>query len=109
MKTKKCFHDKISRPVSVLSVYLCSVFDLNRLCKGYPSMSGSKPSAFHAPQIKPGNVVTAFRGDSPVLVSSWSMGSSTGWNANQQKPSFLLKCSASASCSSSLLAFLAGV
>lgn len=64
---KKCFHDKISQPVSILSVYPCSVFDLNRLCKGYSSMSGSKPSAFHGQQIKPGNVVTALQGWLPCV------------------------------------------
>lgn len=61
-KMKKRFHDKIPQPASVSSVYLCSVLDLNRHCKGCPSMSGSKLSAFHGQQIKPGSVVTAFQG-----------------------------------------------
>lgn len=93
---------------SVLSC-TCAVLYLNRLCRGWPSVSGGKPSAFHGQQIEPGNVATAFQGDFPVLVSSWGMGSSTGWNANPQKQKFPLRCSASASCSSSLLSFLAGV
>jgi len=52
----------------MIGIYLCTMFDFNRLFKVYSSKSGSKPSVFHGPQIKLVNVVvTVFQGWLPCL------------------------------------------
>lgn len=57
MEIQKCFHARILQKRGCVRCVTCaSCLIFNRLFRGYSCKSGSKPSAFHGPQPKPGSV-----------------------------------------------------